>query len=56
MFKEFGSTSNRPTDNETSTGLGLWIVAHLMEIQNGQAGVDFPAEGGSVFWLAVPST
>jgi two-component system sensor histidine kinase/response regulator len=56
LFKEFGSTSNRPTDNETSTGLGLWIVAHLMEIQNGQAGVDFPAEGGSVFWLAVPST
>lgn len=54
LFKEFATTSNRPTDNESSTGLGLWIVAHLMTLQGGSNGVEFPDSGGSVFWIELP--
>jgi two-component system, sensor histidine kinase and response regulator len=51
LFKEFSRLSTRPTAGEGSTGLGLWIVKHLMEMQGGDAGADFPKEGGSVFWV-----
>jgi signal transduction histidine kinase len=51
LFKEFSKLSTRPTAGEGSTGLGLWIVKHLMELQNGDVGADFPEEGGSVFWV-----
>jgi two-component system, sensor histidine kinase and response regulator len=51
LFTEFSKLSTRPTAGEGSTGLGLWIVRHLMELQGGEAGADFPAEGGSVFWI-----
>jgi signal transduction histidine kinase len=51
LFKEFSKLSTRPTAGEASTGLGLWIVKHLMELQGGDAGADFPEDGGSVFWV-----
>lgn len=54
LFEEFGKLSTRPTGGEPSTGLGLWIVKHLVNKQGGQVGVDFPDAGGSVFWLAMP--
>lgn len=54
LFKEFGNTSNRPTNNETSTGLGLWIVKYLMTLQNGHVGADFPESGGAIFWVELP--
>jgi signal transduction histidine kinase len=55
LFTEFGRLSNLPTGSETSTGLGLWIVKHLVNLQNGTVGVDNPAEGGSVFWVEFPT-
>lgn len=54
LFTEFGKLSTLPTGGESSTGLGLWIVKHLMTAQRGQAGVDFPESGGSLFWVAAP--
>ncbi|MEM9953925.1 MAG: hybrid sensor histidine kinase/response regulator [Chloroflexota bacterium] len=54
LFTEFGQLSTRPTGGEGSTGLGLWIVKHLIELQNGIAGVDFPDTGGSIFWIELP--
>lgn len=54
LFKEFSKLSNRPTANEGSTGLGLWIVKHLIELQGGQAGADFPGDTGSIFWVELP--
>lgn len=54
LFEEFGKLSTRPTGGEPSTGLGLWIVKHLMTKQGGNVGAHFPAEGGSVFWIALP--
>ncbi len=55
LFTEFGKLSNRPTGNETSTGLGLWIAKHLTTLQGGEIGVDSPLDGGSVFWIEMPN-
>lgn len=54
LFTEFGKLSTRPTAQESSTGLGLWIVKQLAEAQGGTVGADFPADGGSVFWVELP--
>jgi two-component system sensor histidine kinase/response regulator len=54
LFEMFSRLSPRPTGAETSTGLGLWIVKQLVEAQNGHVGVEFPADGGSVFWIELP--
>lgn len=53
LFTQFGKLSTRPTDGEHSTGLGLWIVKHLVGLQGGDVGVNCPPEGGSVFWIAL---
>jgi two-component system, sensor histidine kinase and response regulator len=55
LFTEFGKLSTRPTANESRTGLGLWIVKHLMQKQGGKVGATFPKEGGSIFWLELPA-
>src|SRR5690606_35087449 len=54
LFTEFGKLSTRPTAGESSTGLGLWIVKHLVSLQDGAVGVDCPPEGGSIFWVDLP--
>lgn len=54
LFQEFSKLSTRPTANEGSTGLGLWIVKHLIELQDGTAGADFPEDAGSIFWIELP--
>lgn len=54
LFTEFAKISSRPTAGENSTGLGLWIVKHLMKKQQGDVGAIFPPEGGSIFWLQLP--
>ncbi len=54
LFTEFGRTSNRPTGGESSTGLGLWIVKHLVTLHGGQVGVDSAPGGGSIFWIELP--
>jgi two-component system sensor histidine kinase/response regulator len=54
LFQMFTKLSPRPTGGEGSTGLGLWIVRQLVELQGGKLGADFPPDGGSVFWVALP--
>ncbi|MGJ3237436.1 MAG: hybrid sensor histidine kinase/response regulator [Anaerolineae bacterium] len=54
LFAEFSKLSTRPTAGEGSTGLGLWIVKHLIELQGGDAGATFPDDGGSIFWIEMP--
>lgn len=54
LFTQFGRPGNRPTAGENSTGLGLWIVRHLIELQHGEAGATFPNEGGSIFYVDIP--
>ncbi len=55
LFTQFGKLSTRPTEGENSTGLGLWIVKHLVSIQNGQVGFECPQEGGTIFWIELPT-
>lgn len=54
LFTQFGKLSPRPTNGESSTGLGLWIVKYLTELQRGAVGVECPSEGGSIFWIDLP--
>ena len=56
LFTQFGKLSPRPTGGESSTGLGLWIVKHLITLQNGNVGYDKLDEGGSVFWIQMPAS
>jgi len=53
LFQPLAQLSNQPTAGEPSTGLGLSIVRQLIEASGGRTGAEFPAEGGSVFWLEV---
>ncbi|MBN8618505.1 MAG: hybrid sensor histidine kinase/response regulator [Anaerolineae bacterium] len=55
LFTQFGKLSARPTGGETSTGLGLWIVKHLITLQGGEVGVECPTQGGSIFWIKLPT-
>ena len=55
LFTQFGRLSTRPTGGESSTGLGLWIVKHLVTVQHGHVGVMCPPEGGSLFWIEMPA-
>ncbi len=54
LFQPFGKLSNLPTGGESSTGLGLWIVREMMQLQGGDVGVFCPSEGGSQFWIQLP--
>jgi two-component system sensor histidine kinase/response regulator len=54
LFREFARLSPRPTGDEKSSGLGLSIVKHLVEMQGGKVGAEFPADGGSIFWFELP--
>jgi two-component system, sensor histidine kinase and response regulator len=54
LFTQFGKLSTRPTAGENSTGLGLWIVKHLINLQGGEVGVHNPPEGGSIFYIEMP--
>lgn len=54
LYTEFGKMSSRPTGQESSTGLGLWIVKNLVEMMQGVVGAEFPADGGSIFYVELP--
>jgi len=55
LFTQFGKLTPRPTGGESSTGLGLWIVKHVITLQNGEVGYTAPPEGGSIFWIQMPA-
>jgi two-component system, sensor histidine kinase and response regulator len=56
LFTQFGKLSTRPTQGESSTGLGLWIVKHLVTLQGGQVGVESVPGAGATFWIELPTT
>jgi len=55
LFTQFGKLTPRPTGGEDSTGLGLWIVKHLVNLQKGDVGYMSRPEGGSTFWVRMPA-
>jgi signal transduction histidine kinase len=54
LFQAFNKASTRPTADEHSSGLGLWIVKELVGLQGGRVGVECPPLGGSTFWVELP--
>lgn len=54
-FKRFSRLSARPTANELSTGLGLWIVREIAEKHGGSVAVDSEGKGrGTTFTVELP--
>lgn len=54
LFHEFGKTSVRPTEGETSTGLGLAIAKKLVDQQQGEITVSSKVGEGSNFTFWIP--
>lgn len=51
MFKKFSKLSARPTNGESSTGLGLSIVKRYVEAMNGQVWVESEVGKGTSFFV-----
>ncbi len=55
-FGKGARLSARPTDNETSSGLGLWIVKRIIEAHHGRVWVKSSLGQGATFALEIPLT
>lgn len=49
LFKRFSKLSNKPTNNESSSGLGLYIVKELLEKLNSSISLESTPGKGSTF-------
>ncbi len=54
IFGKYQKLSARPTNNETSTGLGLFIVKKIVENHNGGITVTSELGKGSIFTVIIP--
>lgn len=54
LFEPFSKLSPRPTNGESSTGLGLSIVKELALLHKGKVGVDSVENHGCTFWVELP--
>ena len=54
LFLQDVNLSNKPTDGESSTGLGLPICKQLIELHEGRLGAFNNEESGATFWFALP--
>lgn len=54
LFQEFGKTSTRPTEGESSTGQGLAIAKNIINQHNGEISFTSQAGKGSTFIFWIP--
>jgi signal transduction histidine kinase len=56
LFQKFGKLNNRPTNSESSSGLGLFIVKELLRKIDGDITVESKVGEGSDFKVMLPFT
>ncbi len=56
LFKEYGKTSTRPTNGESSTGLGLFICKQIIEAHEGKIWAHSELGQGTTFTFTLPIT
>lgn len=56
IFGKFQRLSAQPTGNESSTGLGLYIVKNIIEMHGGKIEVESTVNCGSEFVIQIPVT
>lgn len=56
LFTAFTQLSGPNYQQNTGTGLGLYICKQLAELMGGQIGVSSKLESGSTFWITIPFT
>lgn len=54
LFKQYSRLSTQPTNNESSTGLGLFIVKKLAEAMNGTVRCESRFGEGATFIISLP--
>ena len=54
LFIEHARLRNKPTGNETSTGLGLSICREMVTLHGGDIGARNNPGGGTTFWFRLP--
>ena len=54
LFVKHARLSNKPTGNETSTGLGLAICKQLIDLHDGEIGARKNPDRGTTFWFSLP--
>ena len=54
IFNKGATLSAKPTGNESSSGLGLWIVKKLVEAHHGKVWVKSKVGKGSTFVVELP--
>lgn len=54
LFQEFSRLSPQPTGGEKSSGVGLSIAKHLVELHGGKIGAKSKIGHGSLFWVELP--
>ena len=55
LFQPFARLSTRPTNGESSSGLGLFLAAELVRLHAGKLTVQSPPAGGTTFRLTLPA-
>ena len=56
LFVKHARLSNRPTGNESSSGLGLAMCRQLITLDNGTIGARNNPGGGATFWIRLPAS
>jgi signal transduction histidine kinase len=56
LFNKFNKLKNKPTNNESSSGLGLYIVKKLLKNLRGEIKVESELGNGTTFILTIPNT
>jgi two-component system, sensor histidine kinase and response regulator len=54
LFEPFSTLTPRPTGDESSTGLGLWIVREMVEMHGGVVRYEAAEKRGSIFTVELP--